>query len=49
MRDIVSPLSGIQSPFGVRARAVLLSIYAVRGYEPALVLDFTGEYYFSGA
>lgn len=47
MRDIVSPLSGIQSPFGVRA--VLLSIYAVRGYEPALVLDFTGEYYFSGA
>lgn len=47
MRDIVSPLSGIQSPFGVRGGVP--SIYIVLGYRPALVFDFAGEYYFSGA
>ena len=42
MRSIVSPLSGIRSPFGLRDGA---SVYAILGLDPALVFDFVGNYY----
>jgi len=37
MRSIVSPLSGIRTPFGLRDGA---SVYAILGFEPKFVLDF---------
>jgi len=47
MRNIVSPLSGIVSPFGLRDGGAL-SVYAVVGLEPPLVLDFDDTYYRTG-
>ena len=47
MRNIVSPLSGIVSPFGLRDGGAL-SVYAVVGLEPPLVLDFDETYYRTG-
>jgi len=47
MRNIVSPLSGIVSPFGLRDGGAL-SVYAVVGLEPPLVLDFDATYYRTG-
>ena len=44
MREIVSPLSGIRSPFGQLTSP--LAIYAVLGFKPKLVLDFDDERYF---
>jgi hypothetical protein len=41
MRNIVSPLDGIRSPFGRRG----LSRYAIGNFDPALVADFDDEYY----
>ncbi len=40
MREIVSPLSGIRSPFGQRRDP-----YKVLGFKPGLVADFGAEYY----
>lgn len=40
MREIVSPLSGIRSPFGQRRDP-----YKVLGFKPGLVADFGSEYY----
>ena len=47
MRNIVSPLSGIVSPFGFRDGGAL-SVYAVVGLEPPLVLDFDETFYRTG-
>ena len=44
MREIVSPLSGIRSPFGQLTSP--LAIYAVLGIKPELVLDFDADKYF---
>jgi hypothetical protein len=44
MREILSPLSGIRSPFGQLTSP--LAIYAVLGSKPELVLDFDAEKYF---
>jgi hypothetical protein len=41
MRNIVSPLDGIRSPFGRRG----LSRYAIGNFDPALVADFDDEYF----
>lgn len=49
MREIVSPLSGIRSPFGVRSSVSPLAIYAVLGFTPELVLDFDDEKYFANS
>ena len=46
MRSIVSPLSGIRSPFGLRDGA---SVYAILGFNPALVFDFVGNYFRKGS
>lgn len=40
MRNIVSPLSGIRSPFGGRS-----DLYKTAGFRPEFVADFGGEYY----
>jgi|DEB0MinimDraft_10_1074344.scaffolds.fasta_scaffold17665_3 hypothetical protein len=40
MREIVSPLSGIRSPFGGR-----VDPYKVAGFRPALVADMSKDYY----
>jgi len=40
MREIVSPLSGIRSPFGQRR-----DLYKVLGFKPGFVADFGAEYY----
>ena len=47
MREIVSPLSGIRSPFGQLTSP--LAIYAVLGIKPQLVLDFDDEKYFANS
>ena len=47
MREIVSPLSGIRSPFGQLTSP--LAIYAVLGIKPQLVLDFDNEKYFTNS
>ncbi|MCP4826222.1 MAG: hypothetical protein GY892_19230, partial [Shimia sp.] len=44
MREIVSPLSGIRSPFGQLTSP--LAIYAVLGIKPDLVFDFDADKYF---
>ena len=44
MREIVSPLSGIRSPFGQLTSP--LAIYAVLGIKPELVFDFDADKYF---
>ena len=46
MRSIVSPLSGIRSPFGLRDG---VSVYAILGFDPALVFDFKGDYFRKGS
>ena len=46
MRSIVSPLSGIRSPFGLRDGA---SAYAILGFDPALVFDFKRNYFRKGS
>jgi len=40
MRNVVSPLSGIRSPFGGRS-----DLYKISGFRPEFVADFGGEYY----
>ena len=45
MRNIVSPLDGIRSPFGQLTSP--LAIYAVIGIKPQLVFDFAIEKYFT--
>jgi|GEM_PF-3577609 len=40
MRNVVSPLSGIRSPFGGRS-----DLYKTAGFRPEFVADFGGEYY----
>lgn len=45
MRNIVSPLDGFLSPFGLRSG---VSIYAILGLDPPLVLDFNETYYRTG-
>ena len=47
MREIISPLSGIRSPFGQLTSP--LAIYAVLGIKPQLVLDFDDEKYFANS
>jgi len=47
MREIVSPLSGIRSPFGQLTSP--LAIYAVLGIKPQLVFDFDAEKYFANS
>ncbi len=44
MREIVSPLSGIRSPFGQLTSP--LASYAVLGIKPELVFDFDADKYF---
>lgn len=43
MREIVSPLSGIRSPFGARRNP--LAAYAAAGFTPKLVAAFADEFY----
>lgn len=43
MREIVSPLSGIRSPFGARRNP--LAAYRAGGFTPKLVADFADEFY----
>ena len=45
MRQIVSPLSGIRSPFGLRDSVAVIDAYAVGGFSPSLVFDFSEEFY----
>lgn len=46
MREIVSPLSGIRSPFGQRREVSLLALYAANGLNPSLVIDAKTPRYF---
>ena len=45
MRQIVSPLSGILSPFGQLRSTTALTQYAVNNFEPSLVFDFEQDYF----
>lgn len=46
MREIVSPISGIRSPFGQRREVSLLALYAANGLNPSLVIDAKTPRYF---